>query len=148
MPGYSDDMIVDLLDRRLPLDQVYQLQTDKDLGRHDQVIRLQQDRLGWPEPILACLQEHLFVVQTASGERIVRCDCGQALGPYTTNWKEAALVYERDPRDGEIYIGSHAADPDWQVLREFICPGCATLLDVEPVPVGYPFIFNFLPDLE
>jgi acetone carboxylase gamma subunit len=33
-------------------------------------------------------------------------------------------------------------------LREFICPGCYTLLEVEAVPPGYPVIFDFKPDLE
>ncbi len=147
MANYADDMITDLLDRKLPLDQVYTLQSDKDLGRRDQVLALWQRRLGWTEPVLAVIQEHLFVVETASGERVTRCDCGAEFGDYRANWKEEALVYERNPRDGEIYVGSHAADPDWQILREFYCPGCATLLDVEPVPVGYPFIHSFIPEL-
>jgi acetone carboxylase gamma subunit len=147
MPAYPDDMISDLLDRRLPLDQVYRLQNEKDLGRNGQVLSLHQARLGWSEPVLAMMQEHLFVVEKADGTRITRCDCGAEFGDYRSNWKEEALVYERDPRDGEIFVGSHAADPDWQVLREFYCPGCATLLDVEPVPVGYPFIHNFVPEL-
>ncbi len=33
-------------------------------------------------------------------------------------------------------------------IREFICPGCATLLEVEAVPPGCPIVFDFLPDLE
>lgn len=147
MANYADDMISDLLDRKLPLDQVYTLQADKDLGRRDQVLALWQRRLGWPEPVLAIVQEHLFVVEKADGARVTRCDCGTEFGDYRANWKEEALVYERNPRDGEIYVGSHAADPDWQILREFYCPGCATLLDVEPVPVGYPFIHSFVPEL-
>ena len=39
-------------------------------------------------------------------------------------------------------------DPNWQELREYICPGCFRLLDVEAVPPGYPTIFNFLPDID
>ena len=35
-----------------------------------------------------------------------------------------------------------------QEIREFICPGCGTLLEVEAVPPGYPVTFDFLPDLE
>jgi acetone carboxylase, gamma subunit len=147
MTAYPDDMIRDLIDRRLPLDQVYKLQSEKDLGRQRQVLAIHQARLGWSEPVLAILQEHLYVVEKPSGERVTRCDCGTEFGEYRENWKEQALVYERNPRDGVIYVGSHAADPDWQVLREFFCPGCATLLDVEPVPVGYPFIHNFVPEL-
>jgi acetone carboxylase gamma subunit len=33
-------------------------------------------------------------------------------------------------------------------IREYICPGCATLLEVDAVPPGWPVIFDFLPDLE
>ncbi len=33
-------------------------------------------------------------------------------------------------------------------LREFYCPGCHALLEVEAVPQGYPIVFDFLPDLE
>jgi acetone carboxylase gamma subunit len=33
-------------------------------------------------------------------------------------------------------------------IREFICPGCASLLEVEAAPPGYPIVFDFLPDLE
>jgi len=44
--------------------------------------------------------------------------------------------------------GPRAAGPAWTVLREFYCPGCATQLDVEVVPRGYPFVFNFVPDIE
>ena len=64
---------------------------------------------------------------------------------YRTNWKEHALVYERDPQDGQIYSRASAPAAEWMVLREFYCPGCGALLDTEGVPKGYPFIFNCLP---
>ena len=35
-----------------------------------------------------------------------------------------------------------------RALREFYCPGCYTLLEVEACPPGYPVQFDFLPDLE
>ena len=79
---------------------------------------------------------------------MTRCDCGQEFGDYRRNWKESSLVYERNPLDGRVYRGPRAADPAWTVLREFYCPGCATQLDVEVVPRGYPFVFNFVPDIE
>ena len=41
-----------------------------------------------------------------------------------------------------------AGDPEWNHLREYFCPGCKTLLEVEAVPPGYPVIHDFLPDLE
>ena len=33
-------------------------------------------------------------------------------------------------------------------LREYFCPGCKTLLEVEAVPPGYPISHDFVPDLE
>ena len=55
---------------------------------------------------------------------------------------------QRDPHDGELYSSTNAPTKDWMILREFYCPRCASLLDVENVPQGYPFIFNFLPDFD
>jgi acetone carboxylase gamma subunit len=34
------------------------------------------------------------------------------------------------------------------LLREYFCPGCLALLEVEAVPPGYPVIHDFVPDLE
>jgi acetone carboxylase gamma subunit len=145
---YSKEMLRDLIEGRLPLDEITRLQQDKDLNRTALVIEIEQERVEWDDQIMVCLQEHLFVVETASGEFVVKCRCGQTFGDFRRNWKEEALVYDRHPQDGEIFQKYKGADPDWQWLREFYCPRCATLLDVEPVPIGYPFIFNFLPDLE
>lgn len=148
MTHYSNEMIRDLIDGRLPLEEVTLMQHEKDADRAARVIEVEQQRVPWDEPILVCLQEHLFVVEKPTGERVVKCLCGNEFGDYRINWKEEALVYERHPQDGEIFLPHTGADPDWQWLREFYCPGCATLLDVEPAPMGYPFIFNFLPALE
>lgn len=142
--------IADLLAGRLSPGEIQALQRHgKDAGREATVLAIEQQRLGWDDRILVCLQEHLYVVEPpGAGAPTVRCDCGHDFGDYRRNWKESALVYERDPRDGEVYRGPRAADPEWNVLREFYCPGCATQLDVEVVPRGYPFVFNFLPDLD
>jgi acetone carboxylase gamma subunit len=146
---YSEVLIADLLRGGLSPSEVERMQRrEKDPDRFEKVLRVEQERLGWSDRILVCLQEHLYVVEEVDGSRVVRCDCGHEFGDYRRNWKEMALVYERDPRDGLIYRGPRAADPDWHVLREFYCPGCASQLDVEMVPKGYPFIFNFIPDIE
>jgi acetone carboxylase, gamma subunit len=145
---YSKEMIRDLLEGTLPLDEISRLQQAKDLTRTTLIIEIEQERVEWEDRILVCLQEHLFVVETASGDFVVKCQCGQTFGDFRRNWKEEALVYDRHPQDDEIFQKHKGADPDWQWLREFYCPGCAALLDVEPVPIGYPFIFNFLPELE
>jgi acetone carboxylase gamma subunit len=148
MADYSDATIRDLIEGRLSPEEVQRLQREKDLDRMERVVAIEQARVPWNDPIVVCLQEHLYVIAKANKERVVKCSCGHEFGDYHLNWKEEALVYERPPQDGEIFLGTRGADPEWQVLREFYCPGCAVLLDVEPVPVGYPFVFNFLPDLD
>lgn len=97
----------------------------------------EQKKLGWREKILVHLQEHLYIVER-EGKKIVKCDCGYEFGNYKTDWKFSALVYDRNPKD--IYPGITGHDPDWVVYREFYCPGCGALLDVEAVPHGIPFI--------
>ena len=146
--AYSDDVIRDLLEGKLSPQKVKELQSaPKDDEREQQVLKIEGARVQWREPILVCLQEHLYVVQK-EGERIVKCSCGHEFGDYRQNWKLEASVYERDPLDGEIYARPNAADPEWMILREFYCPGCDTQLEVEAVCPGYPFIFNFLPELD
>jgi acetone carboxylase gamma subunit len=143
-PG--DQTLQDLIAAKISPEEAYRLQKTKDPNRRERIIALEQQRVPWPDRILVCLQEHLYVVETTDGRRIVKCDCGHEFDDYRRNWKETALVYER-PDDGLIYAPVRAADPDWQILREFYCPGCGSQLDVETVPPGYPFVFNFLPDL-
>ena len=56
----------------------------------------------------------------------------------------------RDTDDSleELYPPMMHCDPEWMELREFFCPGCSSLLEVEAVPPGYPLLFDFQPDLE
>ena len=57
-------------------------------------------------------------------------------------------VRERVAELSEIYPEKMSGDPQWNNLREYFCPGCKTLLEVEAVPPGYPVIHDFVPDLE
>jgi acetone carboxylase gamma subunit len=146
--GSKRDRVRELIEGVLPLDQLADMQRETKTGdRVEIVIAIEQDRVSWDDRILVPLQENLYVVERADGARVVKCLCGQEFGDFRVNWKEQALVYERNPQDGVVFQPNKGADPVWQSLREFYCPGCAAQLDVEPVPAGYPFIFNFLPDL-
>lgn len=150
MSDYPKDVIADLIDGRLPWEQTKRIMSSfKDSTRFDTYVEILQERVRFPERILLPIGEHLFIVQKGP-ERIVKCDCGQEFGPYTSNWKLQALVFVRDSEQtlGELYPGPKSCDPSLQELREFICPSCATLLEVEAVPPGYPVTFDFLPDLE
>jgi acetone carboxylase, gamma subunit len=150
MPSYHKDVIADLIDGKLPWEQTKRIQSAfKDTDRFDTYLEVLQERVPWKEKILLPIGEHLQIVQKGANQ-IVKCDCGHEFGPYTENWKLGALIYVRDTVEklDELYPGHKACDPSLQEIREYICPGCATLLEVEAVPPGYPVVFDFLPDLE
>jgi len=41
-----------------------------------------------------------------------------------------------------------APDPEWCRILEFVCPGCATLLEVEYLPPGHPITHDIELDIE
>lgn len=143
---HSDDVLLELVDGTIDSLQLRDVQRRKDTGRFTRICGIEQARVPWDDRILVPLQEHLYVVER-DPEPVVKCRCGQEFGDYRRNWKENALVYERDAQDGEVFVGPRGAPAEWVVLREFYCPGCAAQLDVEVVPAVYPFVHNFVPDL-
>lgn len=104
--------------------------------------------MSWKDEIVLPIGIHLFIVKNKKG-KVVKCSCGHEFGDYQKNWKEEAIVYVRDTEEklDEIFPGPTKCDPDWMALREFYCPACGRMLDVEAVPPGYPIIFNFEPEL-
>ncbi|MEW6265026.1 MAG: acetone carboxylase subunit gamma [Thermodesulfobacteriota bacterium] len=150
MPTYDDAVIADLMDGKLDWLRTKEIISNpKDPERFDQVIGILQQRMSWPEKILLPLAEHLYIVQKGA-DRIVKCDCGFEFGDYHQNWKHQARVFVRDTEAllQELYRPFEHSHPDWMELREFYCPGCLALLEVEAAPPGYPVIFDFRPDLE
>jgi acetone carboxylase, gamma subunit len=89
-------------------------------------------------------------VDLAIGERVVKCDCGHEFCDYRENWKLQAKIFVRDTEEkmNEIYPKLMSPDPEWQVIREYYCPSCATQLEVEAVPPWYPIILDFEPDID
>ena len=150
MRTYTKSTISDLIDSRLPWPQVKSIMSDyKDEDRFDKYIEILQERTRIRERILLPIGEHLYIVQKGKN-RVVKCDCGHEFGDYRRNWKlEASIRVRATESDLEpIYPGPRKCNPDWMEIREFICPGCASLLEVEAAPPGYPIVFDFLPDLD
>ena len=148
--SYSKEDLRDLFDGKLAWDKVKEIMSNpKDDDRFDKYIEILQERVPWTERILLPLGEHLYVVQK-DGERIVKCDCGHEFGDWRRNWKLNALIFVRDDTNKleEVYPGIRCPDPNLCEVREFYCPGCGSLLQVECVPVGYPAIFDILPDID
>jgi acetone carboxylase gamma subunit len=157
------DTLRDLVDEKLPRGQVRAIQSGfKDADRFDKYVEILQERVPWDERIVLPFGEHLYIVKklahdgqspsiaSAEGSYIIKCDCGHEFCDYTENWKLEALINVRDSVESlrEIYPDKMHGDPEWNSLREYFCPGCKTLLEVEAAPPGYPVIHDFLPDLE
>jgi acetone carboxylase, gamma subunit len=61
------------------------------------------------------------------------------------NYKEGLLVYIRDPREihqpilnPDLYEFTFSPDHNWLQIIEYYCPDCATLVEVEYLPIGHP----------
>jgi len=131
-------------------DEVFRLVvTDKDPDRFDVVLAYFQRSVPWEERIVLPLTEALFIVEK-DGAGVVKCRCGHEFGDYRVNWKVSARVAVRRTEEqlDEIYPPFMHAEVGWQELREFVCPGCATLLEVEAAAPGYPVTFDALPDVQ
>jgi acetone carboxylase gamma subunit len=148
--AWSKDVLRDLTDGNLDLPVLLEMQRgDKEDDRFEAVLAVEQEKVGWPEKILVPIGEHLYVVQKGA-DRVVKCSCGYEFGDYRQNWKLNAVVYVRDTDESldEIYPGPRKCDVTWMGLREYYCPDCGTLLEIEAVPPGYPLVFDFLPELD
>jgi acetone carboxylase gamma subunit len=150
MTNYSKEVIRDLIDGRLPWHQTKQIMSAyKDEDRFIRYVEVLQERVSWQDQILLPLGNHIFIVQSGK-RRVTKCECGHDYGDYRKNWKLKALIYVRDTKKSlrEIYPNSDIADPDWMEIREFICPSCGVLHEVEACAPGYPILHDFEPDLE
>jgi acetone carboxylase gamma subunit len=123
----------------------------KDSDRFWKYLEVLQERIHWKDKILLRISDHLYIVAKQGGGRVVKCGCGHEFGDYRVNWKLNCRVYVRKTRKEMaevISIEEAIPNPDLVEIREFYCPGCYTQLGVEVVPVGYPVIFEMLPDLD
>jgi len=140
-----------LIDGRLPWKEVKNiLSSFKDKDRFQKYLNILQTRAKWPEKILLPYGAHLYIVEKSDKSRVVKCDCGHEFGDYKKNWKLAANIFVRDSEEKitEIYPKAMSIDPEWMEIREYYCPNCFALLEVEALPPGYPIIFDFQPDID
>lgn len=150
MTSYSKDTIRELVSGALPWHQTKRIMSAyKDETRFFTYLEVLQERVAWQDPILLPISDKLFIVESGRG-RVTKCECGCEFGPYRQNWKlKANIRVRRDEASlREIYPNSDIPDPRWMELREFICPDCGTMHEVEACAPGYPIVHDFEPDLE
>ncbi|MGV6871489.1 acetone carboxylase subunit gamma [Pseudochelatococcus sp. B33] len=152
MASYTRTKIADLIDGTIDHDTLHQmLATPKDPDRFVTYIDILQERVTWDDRILLPLGPKLYIVQRRDTRQwVVRCECGHDFCDASENWKLHARVRVRDTQADleEIYPRLMAPTASWQVLREYYCPDCGTLLDVEAPTPWYPVIHDFEPDIE
>lgn len=148
---YDHKVINELVEGSLEWYQLKQMMSDyKDSTRFEVYREVMQNRVKWEDPIILPLGLHLYIVAKENDDRIVKCDCGHEFCDYKDNWKLHANIFVRDTEEkmNQVYPVLLAPDPEWQVLREYYCPSCASLLEVEAVPPWYPIIKEFEPDID
>ena len=153
-PSYPKDTIRTLVDAKLDWPSLKGMMSSfKDPDRFDKYVEVLQERVEWKERIVLPIHEHLYVV-AKNKNLIVKAVCGHEYGDYRQNWKMKALIYVRDDEEKykELYPGVpeefRMPDTRWSHLREYYCPGCGSLLQVEYAVPGYPIVHDFLPDIE
>ena len=146
---YDLSTIRDLVARRLGPQYVQQMQmAPSDPDRFDSYLAVRQELADHSDSIVLPLTERLDIVDH-EGRPEVRCQCGRLFGDYRENWKLRSAILVRNSAElmAEIYGADHGYDPSLVEFREYVCPGCGWLLDLETLPPGTPVIFEFLPDL-
>ena len=152
MSTYTQEQINHMIDGRLDWDTVLRmLSMPKDGARFKMYVQALQAKTGMKDKIVLPLGPHLYIVSDAGSKKWeTKCDCGHSFGDYRENWKLNAIVYVRDTKDAmnEVYPDLMSPDTQWQVYREYYCPQCGCMHDVEAPTPWYPVVHDFEPDID
>ena len=111
-----------------------------------------QAKVSWTDRIVLPLGRPICTScrQAKTKKWVTKCDCGHEFGDYRENWKLARLHLRARHRRGDDRGLSQAdgAGHQWQVYREYYCPKCGTMHDVEAPTPWYPVIHDFEPDID
>jgi acetone carboxylase gamma subunit len=87
------------------------------------------------------INEYLEVVGSGD-DATIRCRCGQDLCPAGENYKLHALLREGPVQAAGPWVDPQRVGGDAFVCREFFCPACLTLLDVETAQPHEPILWD------
>jgi acetone carboxylase, gamma subunit len=152
MATYTREQIGNMVDGKLPSDSVHRmLSMPKDPERFEIYLDVLQENVSWKDKIILPLGPHLYIVQSLANKKwVTKCSCGHEFGDYRENWKLNALLFVRDTEEAmsQVYPKLMAPDTKWQVYREYCCPACGVMHDIEAPTPWYPVIHDFEPDIE
>jgi len=86
------------------------------------------------------IHESLILERSAEGSKAeIKClKCGTVLCDASKNYKEYVPYVDRDPRE----LNHLLIDSAWMIYREYYCPHCAILLEVDPTPPGESHLWD------
>ena len=87
------------------------------------------------------ISQYLAVVGRGS-DAVVRCRCGHTIGPASENCKLHVPRREGPVQNAGPWVDPQHIGGDAFVCREFFCPECLTLLDVEIAQRGEPIVWD------
>ncbi len=152
MSAYTQEQVNNLVDGKLDWDTTMRmLSMPKDKERFELFLHTLQGKVSWNDKIVLPLGPHLYIVQSVRTKKwYIKCDCGYEFCDYRENWKMHANIYVRDNEEAmaEVYPKLMAPDTEWQVYREYYCPSCGIMHDIEAPTPWYPVIHDFEPDIE
>lgn len=152
MSSYTNEQVSHLIEGTLDWETMFRmLSMPKDHDRFAQYLAALQSKVTFAHKIVLPLGPHLHIVQKADTKQwVTMCDCGHEFGDYRENWKLNAVVYVRDTEEAmvDVYPKLMAPDTQWQVYREYYCPKCGAMHDVEAPTPWYPVIHDFEPDID
>ena len=152
MSTYNKEQVAHLAEGTLDWETTFRmLSMPKDKARFSMYLEALQKKVTFPDRIVLPLGPHMYIVQSAKTKQwVTQCDCGHVFCGYKENWKMFANIYVRDTEEAmaDVYPTLMAPDTKWQVYREYSCPSCGTMHDVEAPTPWYPVIHDFEPDIE
>lgn len=87
------------------------------------------------------MNEQIEVIGHAS-ETSTMCRCGHRIAAADENYKLHLLMREGPVQNAGPWVDPNGIGGDRFVCREFFCPGCVTLLDVEIAQRGEPILWD------
>jgi acetone carboxylase gamma subunit len=148
----DEDQIRKLVEGDLGWNELQQevMPDPKDPNRFEVLRQILQERVEFEEPILVPLNDHLFVVGADDG-RVIKGECGHEFCDSDENWREHSgiIVLDEEEEWAKLHSKDQSPDPFWQQqLRQYICPECKQQIAVDAVPIGYPPLRKFEPDID
>jgi acetone carboxylase gamma subunit len=87
------------------------------------------------------ISEQLWI-EGSGADATLHCRCGWTAHPMADNYKKHMLLREGPVQEAGPWVDPNHIGGDAFVCREWFCPGCVTLVDVEIAQRGEPVLWD------